>query len=54
VTSANLTEAAQVRNIEAGVLLQNAVFAKELRLQFEALINRGLLRRVLLSEGASR
>lgn len=43
VTSANLTEAAQSRNIEAGVLLHDSAFAKSLRLQFEALINRKLV-----------
>lgn len=43
ITSANLTEAAQSRNIEAGVLLQDSTFAKNLRLQFEALINRKLV-----------
>lgn len=46
VTSANLTETAHVRNIEAGVLLEDPVFAKELRLSFEALISRGLVHRV--------
>jgi phosphatidylserine/phosphatidylglycerophosphate/cardiolipin synthase-like enzyme len=43
VTSANLTEAAQMRNIEAGVLLHDPTFAKNLRLQFEALISRKLV-----------
>jgi phosphatidylserine/phosphatidylglycerophosphate/cardiolipin synthase-like enzyme len=46
VTSANLTEAAQSRNIEAGVLLHDPTFAKNLRLQFEALINRALVRAI--------
>ncbi len=44
VTSANLTEAAHGRNIEAGVLLEDAVFARSLRKQFESLINRGYVR----------
>lgn len=44
VTSANLTEAAQLRNIEAGVLLHDVSFARALRLQFEALIGRGFVR----------
>jgi phosphatidylserine/phosphatidylglycerophosphate/cardiolipin synthase-like enzyme len=48
VTSANLTEAAQNRNIEAGVLLHDPLFAKNLRLQFEALISRKLVRPVML------
>jgi phosphatidylserine/phosphatidylglycerophosphate/cardiolipin synthase-like enzyme len=46
VTSANLTEAAQGRNIEAGVLLDDAVFARALRTQFESLIDRGYVRRL--------
>ncbi len=46
VTSANLTTAAQSRNIEAGALLRDVSFAKSLRLQFEALINRNLVCRV--------
>jgi len=46
VTSANLTEAAQSRNIEAGVLLEDAVFARTLRRQFESLINRGVVKRL--------
>lgn len=52
VTSANLTEAAQTRNIEAGVLLHDATFAKNLRLQFEALINRKLVRAIPLGPRA--
>jgi phosphatidylserine/phosphatidylglycerophosphate/cardiolipin synthase-like enzyme len=51
VTSANLTEAAQLRNIEAGVLLQDASFARALRLQLEALINREFVRRLFISNG---
>ncbi len=46
VTSANLTESAHERNIEAGVLLRDPVFARDLRLHFEALISRGLVRPV--------
>ncbi|WP_437939474.1 DISARM system phospholipase D-like protein DrmC [Sorangium sp. So ce341] len=46
VTSANLTEAAQARNIEAGVLLEDGMFARALRRQFESLIDRGLVRRL--------
>ena len=46
VTSANLTEAAQGRNIEAGVLLDDPVFARALRTQFESLIDRGYVRRL--------
>lgn len=46
VTSANFTEAAQERNIEAGVLVDSAPFASSLRLQFEALVETGLFRRL--------
>ncbi len=46
VTSANLTESAHERNIEAGVLLRDPVFARDLRLHFEALVSRGLVRPV--------
>jgi hypothetical protein len=46
VTSANLTEAAQHRNIEAGVLVDDPLFAYALRIQFESLIERGHVRRV--------
>jgi phosphatidylserine/phosphatidylglycerophosphate/cardiolipin synthase-like enzyme len=46
VTSANFTEAAHQRNIEAGVLISDAVAAKALRSQFEALATRGILKRV--------
>ena len=52
VTSANLTEAAQGRNIEAGVLLEDPVFARSLRRQFESLIDRGHVRRLMLRERA--
>ena len=47
VTSANLTEAAQGRNIEAGVLLDDPIFARALRTQFASLIDRGYVRRLL-------
>jgi phosphatidylserine/phosphatidylglycerophosphate/cardiolipin synthase-like enzyme len=46
VTSANFTEAAQERNIEAGVLIEDADFARALRSQFETLVAAGMLRRV--------
>ena len=46
VTSANPTTAAQSRNIEVGSLLHDVSFAKSLRLQFEALINRHSVCRV--------
>lgn len=47
VTSANLTGAAQRRNIEAGVLVSDARLARRLRRQFEALVDRRLLLPVL-------
>lgn len=46
ITSANLTEAAQRRNIEAGVLLTNPVIAAQLRAQFEGLVEAGALKPV--------
>lgn len=38
VTSANFTEWAHQRNVEAGVLIRNASFARQLRQQFEGLV----------------
>jgi phosphatidylserine/phosphatidylglycerophosphate/cardiolipin synthase-like enzyme len=46
VTSANFTEAAHERNIEAGVLVESVSFATSLRQQFESLVECGLLRRL--------
>jgi phosphatidylserine/phosphatidylglycerophosphate/cardiolipin synthase-like enzyme len=46
VSSANFTEAAQVRNIEVGVLIRSVPIAKRLAQHFEALIDKGLLERV--------
>lgn len=43
VTSANLTEAAQLRNVEAGILLHDAAFARQVQSQFDRLIARGVL-----------
>ncbi len=43
VTSANLTEAAFERNIEAGVLSRDRALATALALHFQTLIDRGLL-----------
>lgn len=45
VTSANLTEAAQERNIEAGVLVEDPAFARGLAAQFDTLIRTGQLAR---------
>ena len=44
VTSANLTEAAQQRNIEAGVLIGDELFARAVRAQFDGLVEGGALR----------
>lgn len=48
VTSANLTEAAQERNIEAGVLIDDAAFARNVIGQFERLVSAGYLIPLLL------
>jgi phosphatidylserine/phosphatidylglycerophosphate/cardiolipin synthase-like enzyme len=45
VTSANFTERGQTRNIEAGVLIEDAAFAGELAAQWRLLIAAGLVRR---------
>lgn len=47
VTSANLTEAAQERNIEAGLLMADPVVARALRMQFETLAESGVLKRAV-------
>ncbi len=46
VTSANFTEAAQERNIEAGVLVDSPSFTTALRSQFDGLVTAGRLVRV--------
>ena len=46
VSSANFSEAAQERNIEAGVVIEDEVFARDLGAQFESLVRAGLLVRV--------
>lgn len=46
ITSANFTEAAQERNLEAGILLINPQIALQLRSQFETLVARNILRRI--------
>lgn len=45
VTSANFTEAAHLRNIEAGVLIREEAFARSLAGQFDALVRSGDLLR---------
>jgi phosphatidylserine/phosphatidylglycerophosphate/cardiolipin synthase-like enzyme len=44
VTSANLTTAAQERNIEAGLLVEDAGLAQSLRMQFDTLVSAGILK----------
>jgi hypothetical protein len=51
VTSANFSEAAQTRNIEAGILLENAALTRSLRRQFETLVSGGALVRLPLPTG---
>ena len=46
LTSANFTEAAQERNIEAGVVIDDAELAKRVARQFEQFVEGGVVRRV--------
>jgi len=46
VSSANFTEAAQIRNIEVGALIRSEVFAGRLAQQFEGLAAAGMVLRV--------
>jgi len=46
VTSANLTDAAQWKNIEAGALIADAAFARSLAEHFDQLIARGVVERL--------
>jgi len=46
ITSANFTEAAQERNIEAGVLVEDVALATALTTQFETLVTAGILKRL--------
>lgn len=46
VSSANLTEAAQCRNIEAGLLVKDTLLVRRLQKNFEVLIKKGHLRSV--------
>lgn len=43
ISSANFTEAAQNRNIEAGVLIRSSQLARQLGINFESLVSTGLL-----------
>ena len=46
ITSANFTEAAHQRNIEAGVLIKNRFAAQGVRNQFEMLVSREIFKRI--------
>ncbi|MEW5981103.1 MAG: DISARM system phospholipase D-like protein DrmC [Acidobacteriota bacterium] len=46
VTSANFTEWAQQRNVEAGVLVRSSHFARQLRAQFDGLVQAKAVRRL--------
>ena len=46
VTSANFTEWAQQRNVEAGVLVHRPAFARDVRQQFDSLVASSQVRRV--------
>lgn len=47
LTSANFTEAAQERNIEVGVVVEDVRFAGRVVRQFEGLVEAGVLRKVI-------
>ena len=46
ITSANFTEAAHERNIEAGTVITDSILARALRAQFDTLVDQGTLKRV--------
>jgi hypothetical protein len=46
LTSANFTEWAQQRNVEAGVVVRSTHFARQLRAQFDALVNSKAVHRI--------
>lgn len=46
ITSANFTEAAHKRNIEAGTVIADSILARALRAQFDTLVEHAALRRV--------
>ncbi|MCF3609716.1 DISARM system phospholipase D-like protein DrmC [Planktothrix agardhii 1033] len=48
ITSANFTEAAHERNIEAGVLLVDRVAAKAMQKQFERLVEKGFFQKITI------
>jgi phosphatidylserine/phosphatidylglycerophosphate/cardiolipin synthase-like enzyme len=51
ITSANFTEAAQERNIEAGLVVDDANLAGALRGHLDALIDTGIVQSVVRSSG---
>lgn len=53
VTSANFTEAAHERNLEAGVLMDNPAFARRVRRQLDMLVEAQVLRAVSLKGPAA-
>ena len=46
ITSANFTEAAHKRNIEAGTVITDSILARALRVQFDTLVDHAALERV--------
>jgi len=46
ITSANFTEAAHERNIEAGTVISDTVLARGLKAQFDTLVDHGVLKRL--------
>jgi phosphatidylserine/phosphatidylglycerophosphate/cardiolipin synthase-like enzyme len=49
ITSANFTEAAHQRNLEAGVLLMDAIAARAMKRQFTGLLQSGRIKELSLS-----
>jgi phosphatidylserine/phosphatidylglycerophosphate/cardiolipin synthase-like enzyme len=47
IGSANFTDRGQTRNIEIGVLIDDAAFARQVALQWQGLVNQNLVRRVV-------
>ena len=46
ITSANFTEAAHERNIEAGAVITDTILSRALKAQFDTLVDHGVLKRV--------
>ncbi len=46
ITSANFTEAAHERNIEAGTVITDTILARALKAQFDTLVDHGALRKI--------